>query len=126
MVTRKALFLAAAYFTAAVVNSGEVQASAVVPTDSPLGSLHDVVSLDGTWQAEVAQDAQWDVIPAAFTRTIPVPAKWRVTPALPARTRYIFVEISDISPTSSPPLRILRSIEHAQTDFAVAVVRPRQ
>ena len=29
----------------------------------------EVVSLDGTWQAEVAQDAQGDAIPAAFTRT---------------------------------------------------------
>ena len=58
----------------------------------------EVVSLDGTWQAEVAPDAQGETLPTAFTRTIPVPAKWRVTPALPARTRYIFVEISDISP----------------------------
>ena len=33
----------------------------------------EVVPLDGTWQAEV-------------------------TPALPARTRYIFVEISDVTP----------------------------
>lgn len=102
----------------------------------------EVVSLDGTWQAEVVQDAHGDALPVAFTRTIPVPghwpltrwesapgdkkpwveidlgeerdvtsckihwfrvwkkppAKWRITPALPARTRYIFVEISDISP----------------------------
>ena len=26
------------------------------------------------------------------------PSKWRVAPALPARTRYIFVEISDVAP----------------------------
>ena len=34
------------------------------------------VSLDGTWQAEVVPEAQGDAIPAAFTRTIPVPGHW--------------------------------------------------
>ena len=29
----------------------------------------EVVSLDGTWQSEVVQDAQGDAMPAAFTRT---------------------------------------------------------
>ena len=28
------------------------------------------------------------------------PSKWRVTPALPARTRYVFVEISDVAPNN--------------------------
>ena len=34
------------------------------------------VSLDGTWQSEVVPDAQGESIPAAFTRTIPVPGHW--------------------------------------------------
>ena len=36
----------------------------------------EVMQLDGTWQAEVAPEAQGDAIPAAFTRTIPVPGHW--------------------------------------------------
>ncbi len=35
MMTRKALLLVVAFFTAAAVNSGEVQAPVVVPTDKP-------------------------------------------------------------------------------------------
>ena len=35
MMTRRALFLVVAFFTAAAVNSGEVQAPVVVPTDKP-------------------------------------------------------------------------------------------
>ena len=100
----------------------------------------EVVSLDGMWQAEVAQDAQGDAMPAAFTRTIPVPghwplmkpsvpcgkkealwyrttwkappAKWRVSPALPARTRYVLIEIDDISPNR------LASIEEVEIQSA--------
>ena len=156
----------------------------------------EVVSLDGMWQAEVAQDAQGDAMPAAFTRTIPVPghwplmkpsapyggearrrvtvrvpadakgtikvrselpdgtcskrrwesllgdkkpwveidlgeerevreckirwfrawkkppAKWRVSPALPARTRYVLIEIDDISPNK------LASIEEVEIQSA--------
>ena len=100
----------------------------------------EVVSLDGIWQAEVAQDAQGDAMPAAFTRAIPVPghwplmkpsapcgkkealwcrttwkappAKWRVSPALPARTRYVLIEIDDISPNK------LASIEEVEIQNA--------
>ena len=48
----------------------------------------EVVSLDGTWQAEVAQDAQGD--------------------AMPARTRYVLIEIDDVSPNK------LASIEEVE------------
>ena len=96
----------------------------------------EVISLDGTWQAEIAQDAQGDAMPAAFMRTIPVPghwplmkpsapcgkkealwcrttwkappAKWRISPALPARTRYVLIEIDDVSPNK------LASIEEVE------------
>ena len=102
-------------------------------------ALAAVVPLDGTWEAEVAPEAQGEAIPAAFTRTIPVPghwpslpgdatprveidlgeerevkectihwfhawkgepAKWRVVPALPARTRYVMVAVTDPAPNS--------------------------
>ena len=42
------------------------------------------------------------------------PAKWRVTPTLPARTRYIFVEISDMSPNK------LASIEEIEIHWTCA------
>ena len=34
------------------------------------------ISLDGTWQAEAVPEAWGETIPAAFTRTIPVPGHW--------------------------------------------------
>lgn len=34
------------------------------------------ISLDGTWQAEAVPEARGETIPAAFTRTIPVPGHW--------------------------------------------------
>jgi hypothetical protein len=34
------------------------------------------ISLDGTWQAEAVPEALGEAIPAAFTRTIPVPGHW--------------------------------------------------
>ena len=40
------------------------------------------------------------------------PAKWRVSPALPARTRYVLIEIDDISPNK------LASIEEVEIQNA--------
>ena len=40
------------------------------------------------------------------------PAKWRVSPALPARTRYVLIEIDDISPNK------LASIEEVEIQSA--------
>ena len=83
------------------------------------------ISLDGTWQAEAVPEVRGEAIPAAFTRTIPVPGhwplmkpavkdnmtdalwcrttwkpptKWHLEPALPARTRYVTVKVDDIAP----------------------------
>ncbi len=42
------------------------------------------------------------------------PAKWRVSPALPARTRYVLIEIDDISPNK------LASIEEVEIQSAAA------
>ena len=100
----------------------------------------EVVSLDGTWQAEVAQDAQfvldgspltrWESLPGDKKPWVEIdlgeerevreckirwfrawkkpPAKWRVSPALPARTRYVLIEIDDVSPNK------LASIEEVE------------
>ena len=40
------------------------------------------------------------------------PAKWRVSPALPARTRYVLIEIEDVSPNK------LASIEEVEIQSA--------
>ena len=40
------------------------------------------------------------------------PAQWRISPALPARTRYVLIEIDDISPNK------LASIEEVEIQSA--------
>ena len=68
------------------------------------------VSLDGTWQAEAVPEARGEVIPAAFTRTIPVPGHWplmkpavkdNMSDALWCRTTWE-------APTELPPRVTLR------------------
>ena len=70
----------------------------------------EVVSLDGTWQAEVVADAQGDVMPAAFTRTIPVPGHWPLMkPAMPCgKTEALWCRTTWKAPAAIPPRVTLR------------------
>ena len=67
----------------------------------------EVVSLDGIWQAEVAQDAQGDAMPAAFTRTIPVPGHWPLMkPSVPCgKKETLWCRTTWKAPTAIPPPR---------------------
>ena len=70
----------------------------------------EVVPLDGTWQAEVAPEAQGDAIPAAFTRTIPVPGHWPLMkPAAKAgKTDALWCKTTWKAPAEIPPRAVLR------------------
>ena len=67
----------------------------------------EVVSLDGIWQAEVAQDAQGDAMPAAFTRTIPVPGHWPLMkPSAPCgKKETLWCRTTWKAPAAIPPPR---------------------
>ena len=70
----------------------------------------ETVSLDGTWQAEIAPDAAGDAMPAAFTRTIPVPGHWPLmTPAAKAgKTDALWCRTTWKAPAEIPPRATLR------------------
>ena len=70
----------------------------------------EVVSLDGIWQAEVAQDAQGDALPAAFTRTIPVPGHWPLMkPSAPCgKKEALWCRTTWKVPDAIPPRATLR------------------
>ena len=70
----------------------------------------EVVSLDGTWQAEVAPDAQGETLPTAFTRTIPVPGHWPLMkPSAPCgKTEALWCRTTWKAPAAIPPRATLR------------------
>ena len=70
----------------------------------------EVVSLDGIWQAEVAQDAQGDAMPAAFMRTIPVPGHWPLMkPSAPCgKKEALWCRTTWKAPAAIPPRATLR------------------
>ena len=70
----------------------------------------EVVSLDGTWQAEVALDAQGETLPTAFTRTIPVPGHWPLMkPSAPCgKTEALWCRTTWKASAEIPPRATLR------------------
>ena len=83
---------------------------AVAAAAAVLRSGASVVSLDGAWQAEIAPDAAGDAMPAAFTRTIPVPGHWPLmTPAAKAgKTDALWCRTTWKAPAAIPPRATLR------------------
>ena len=70
----------------------------------------EIVPLDGTWRAEVVPEAQGDVLPATFTRTIPVPGHWPLMkPAAKAgKTDALWCKTTWKAPAEIPPRTVLR------------------
>ena len=70
----------------------------------------ETVSLDGTWQAEPAPEAQGEVPPAVFSHTIPVPGHWPLmTPAAASgKTDALWCRTAWRAPAEIPPRAVLR------------------
>lgn len=68
------------------------------------------VSLDGTWQAEPAPEAQGDVPPTSFSHTIPVPGHWPLMSpaAAPGKTDALWCRTTWKAPATIPPRVTLR------------------